>query len=116
MYAQLFQNGQLHERAEKAAQQTDKEYQDGITNGMLPHESWEAVRERHLFLSSCQPKRTFQAWARARTALRIQPIWKRLPYYRSRPDRESGASWEYIEKFDEESAGFGSEMTTIILW
>ena len=52
MYAQLFQNGELHERAEKAARQTDKEYQDGITNGMLPHESWEAVRERHLFLPS----------------------------------------------------------------
>jgi hypothetical protein len=50
MYAQLFQSGELHERAEKAAQQTDKEYQDGITNGMLPHESWEAVRERYLFV------------------------------------------------------------------
>jgi hypothetical protein len=50
MYAQLFRSGELHERAEKAAQQTDKDYQDGITNGMLPHESWEAVRERYLFL------------------------------------------------------------------
>jgi hypothetical protein len=50
MYAQLFKSGELYERAEKAAQQTNKEYQDGITNGMLPHESWEAVRERYLFL------------------------------------------------------------------
>jgi hypothetical protein len=50
MYAQLFASGQLHDRAEKAARQTDKEYQDGITNGMLPHESWEAVRENHIFL------------------------------------------------------------------
>ena len=50
MYAQLFQSGELYERAEKAVQQTNKEYQDGITSGMLPHESWEVVRERYLFL------------------------------------------------------------------
>jgi hypothetical protein len=49
-YAQLFQSGELYERAEKAAQQTNKEYQNGITNGMLSHESWEVVRERYLFL------------------------------------------------------------------
>jgi hypothetical protein len=50
MYAQLFASGQIHERAQKAADQTNDEYQAGITNGMLPHESWEAVRENHLFL------------------------------------------------------------------
>jgi len=50
LYAELFRNGQLDERAQKAADQTNKEYLDGIMNGMLPHESWEAVRERHMFL------------------------------------------------------------------
>ena len=50
MYADLFKNGELYQRAENAAQQTNNEYQDGITRGMLPHESWEAVRENHLFL------------------------------------------------------------------
>ena len=50
MYAQLFANGELYDRAEKAAEQTNREYQDGITNGLLPHESWEAVRQNHMFL------------------------------------------------------------------
>jgi hypothetical protein len=50
MYAQLFANGELYDRAEKAAQQTEREYLDGITKGLQPHESWEAVRQNHLFL------------------------------------------------------------------
>jgi hypothetical protein len=50
MYVQLFANGELYDRAEKAAEQTRQEYHAGITNGMLPHESWEAVRENHIFL------------------------------------------------------------------
>jgi hypothetical protein len=50
MYAQLFANGELYDQAEKAAEQARQEYHAGITNGMLPHESWEGVRENHIFL------------------------------------------------------------------
>ena len=50
MYAQLFANGELYDRAQKAAEQTQQEYQDGITRGLLPHESWEMVRQNHIFL------------------------------------------------------------------
>jgi len=50
LYAQLFRNGELYARAERAAQQTNKDYLAGIDAGMLPFESWEAVRERYMFL------------------------------------------------------------------
>jgi hypothetical protein len=50
MYADLVAKGKLDSHAQKAAEQTSKEYQAGITNGMDPQASWESVRENHMFL------------------------------------------------------------------
>jgi hypothetical protein len=53
MYAELEKKGLLHERAVKAAEQTEDDLLHLVNEEGLDHQAaWEAVRERYLFLPS----------------------------------------------------------------
>ena len=52
LYAELQKNGQLHQRAVKAVDQTQEELLDLVNQGANYDQAWEAVRERHMFLPS----------------------------------------------------------------
>ena len=52
MYAELEKSGLLHERAVKAAEQTEHDLMSMVRQGYPYDGAWEAVRERYLFLPS----------------------------------------------------------------
>jgi hypothetical protein len=52
MYASLKKNGQLEERAQKAADQTNEDLENAVSQGMPWHNAWDLVKNRYVFLSS----------------------------------------------------------------
>ena len=52
LYASLNEKGLLEERAQKAADQTNDDLEQAVSQGMPWHNAWDLVKNRYVFLPS----------------------------------------------------------------
>ena len=70
LFAKLQEKGELERRAQKAADQTNEDLENAVSQGMPWHNAWDEVKNRYVFLPSEEEQERQEKEAEAN-----QPDW-----------------------------------------